>query len=59
MFCVCGHGAFLCFLQEGMMSQAVFLLSEHLHCNAYSAAFPEMAIPTLVVSADEGAARER
>jgi len=33
--------------QEGMMSQAVFLLSEHLHCMAYSAAFPEMAIPTL------------
>jgi len=34
--------------QEGMMAQALFLLSDHLHANSYSIAFPEAAVPTLI-----------
>lgn len=34
--------------QTGMVRQALFLLAEHLNCYAYSIAFPEMVIPTVM-----------
>jgi nucleolar complex protein 2 len=33
--------------QEGMLSQALFLLAEHLHGLAYDVSFPEAAVPTV------------
>ena len=34
--------------QEGMMAQGLFLLAGHLHGWAYSIAFPEMVVPSLI-----------
>lgn len=33
--------------QEGMLTQALFLLAEHLHGLAYDVSFPEAAVPTV------------
>eukprot|EP00967_Tisochrysis_lutea_P117057 scaffold189025_cov32-Tisochrysis_lutea.AAC.1 len=33
--------------QDGMLSQAAFLLAEHLHVHAYDISFPETVVPTV------------